>query len=152
MLDIAVAEANDRFVSVGGDKSVFLWDVATAQTLRRWAGHGGRVNACALAGEGESVVVSGSYDSTVKLWDTKARSERPLMTLSEAKDSVSTIDVSGTEIVAGSIDGKVRCYDVRKGLVETDVIGGTLLGLRWGCLWLTQKYSTGHVCRDHKSR
>ena len=59
MLDLAVAEGNDRFISVGGDKTVFLWDVATAQTLRRFGGHLGRVNACAFGGDGDSVVVSG---------------------------------------------------------------------------------------------
>lgn len=59
VLDLAVAEANDRFISVGGDKTVFVWDVASAQTLRRFTGHAGRVNACAWGGEGDSVVVSG---------------------------------------------------------------------------------------------
>ncbi|KAK4991174.1 hypothetical protein LTR66_006602 [Elasticomyces elasticus] len=36
VLDLAVADDNARFVSVGGDKTVFLWDVATAQTIRRY--------------------------------------------------------------------------------------------------------------------
>lgn len=62
VLDLAVAEQNDRFVSVGGDKSVFLWDVATAQTVRRWGGaggHSGRVECCAFGGEGDAVVLTG---------------------------------------------------------------------------------------------
>ena len=48
-------------MSVGGDKTVFLWDVATAKTLRRFGGHLARVNACAFGGEGGSVVVSGEF-------------------------------------------------------------------------------------------
>lgn len=123
MLDLAVAEANDRFISVGGDKTVFLWDVATAQTLRRWSGHAGRVNACAFGGEGDAVIVSGSFDSTVKIWDTKQRSERPIMTFSEAKDSISSIEVVGAEILSGSVDGRVRSYDLRMGCMDQDVIG-----------------------------
>ena len=59
MLDIAVTDDNARFASVGGDRQVFLWDVATGKTLRRWAGHGGRVNAVDFGGDGASVVVSG---------------------------------------------------------------------------------------------
>ena len=59
VLDLAVSDDNARFVSVGGDKQVFLWDVPTARTLRRFAGHFGRVNAVAFGGEGCSVVVSG---------------------------------------------------------------------------------------------
>lgn len=123
VLDLAVAEANDRFISVGGDKTVFLWDVATAQTLRRWSGHAGRVNACAFGGEGDSVIVSGSFDSTVKIWDTKQRSERPIMTFSEAKDSISSIEIVGAEILSGSVDGRVRSYDLRMGCMDQDVIG-----------------------------
>jgi WD40 repeat protein len=61
VLDLAVTADNARFASVGGDRLVFLWDVATATTLRRWSGHGGRVNAVALAGEGDSVVASGGW-------------------------------------------------------------------------------------------
>ena len=59
VLDIAVSDDNARFISVGGDKTVFLWDVASGRTLRRWSGHVGRVNACAFGGAGGDVVVSG---------------------------------------------------------------------------------------------
>ena len=52
MLDIAVSEDNARFASVGGDRQVFLWDVGSARTVRRWGGHGGRVNCVGFGGEG----------------------------------------------------------------------------------------------------
>lgn len=122
VLDLAVSEDNARFVSGGGDKTVFLWDVATAVTTRRFAGHAGRVNAVAFGGEGDGVVISGSFDGTVKVWDTKSRSDRPIMTFSEAKDAVSSIAVHGHEVFAGSIDGRVRVYDLAMGHVDTDVV------------------------------
>lgn len=59
MLDITVSADNARFASVGGDKQVFLWDVETGSTIRRWSGHAGRVEAVAFGGEGDSVVISG---------------------------------------------------------------------------------------------
>ncbi len=123
VLDISVADDNARFVSGGGDRTVFLWDVATATTIRRFTGHAGRVEAVAFGGDGASVVVSGSYDSTVRLWDTKSQSTKPLMQLSEAKDSVSTVKVVEHEIIAGSIDGRLRVYDIRMGQVSVDVMG-----------------------------
>jgi len=129
VLDLAVSEDNSHFASVGGDKSVFLWDVATAQTLRRFTGHVGRVNAVAFGGEGDSVVVSGSYDGTVKVWDTKSRSEKPIMSFSEAKDSVSTVCVRGHEVYAGSIDGRVRVYDLAMGHMDTDVLGASVTSI-----------------------
>lgn len=125
VLDLAVSADNARFASVGGDKTVFLWDVATAQTLRRFTGHAGRVNACAFGGEEDGVLCSGSFDGTVKVWDCKSRSDKPIMTFSDAKDAVSSIAVRGAEIWAGSVDGRVRVYDLRSGEVDVDVVAGS---------------------------
>ena len=38
---------------------MFLWDVAEGKTLRRWWGHGGRVNAVSVSEGKGDVVVSG---------------------------------------------------------------------------------------------
>jgi mitogen-activated protein kinase organizer 1 len=122
VLDIAVSGDNARFASVGGDKTVFLWDVATAQTLRRFNGHAGRVNACAFGGDEDSVLCTGSFDGTVKIWDCKSRSDKPIMTFGDAKDAVSSVAVRGAEVFAGSIDGRVRVYDLRSGEVDVDVL------------------------------
>lgn len=66
------------------------------------------------------MIVSGSYDKTVKIWDLKSRSFSPIQTLSEAKDSVTSIFVSPTEIIAASVDGCIRAYDIRAGRLRTD--------------------------------
>ena len=126
VLDLAVSADNARFVSGGGDKSVFLWDVASAQTIRRFGGHSGRVNAVSFGGEGDSVVVSGSFDGTVRVWDCKSRSERPIVTLNEARDGVSAVAVLGHEVWAGSTDGRVRVYDLGSGNVDTDVLSAAV--------------------------
>ncbi|KAL8654551.1 MAG: hypothetical protein Q9226_003391 [Calogaya cf. arnoldii] len=123
VLDISVTEDNARFASVGGDKQVFLWDVATARTLRRWSGHFGRVNCVGFGGEEGSVVVSGSFDATVRLWDCKSQSTKPIQVFEDSKDSVSSLHVLGHEIVTGSVDGKLRLYDLRMGVVYVDTIG-----------------------------
>ncbi|KAL8849571.1 MAG: hypothetical protein Q9221_005445 [Calogaya cf. arnoldii] len=123
VLDISVTEDNARFASVGGDKQVFLWDVATARTLRRWSGHFGRVNCVGVGGEEGSVVVSGSFDATVRLWDCKSQSTKPIQVFEDSKDSVSSLHVLGHEIVTGSVDGKLRLYDLRMGMVYVDTIG-----------------------------
>ncbi|KAL8890899.1 MAG: hypothetical protein Q9215_001976 [Flavoplaca cf. flavocitrina] len=123
VLDISVTEDNARFASVGGDKQVFLWDVATARTLKRWSGHFGRVNCVGFGGEEGSVVVSGSFDATVRLWDCKSQSTKPIQVFEDSKDSVSSLHVLGHEIVTGSVDGKLRLYDLRMGMVYADTIG-----------------------------
>ncbi|KAF2203808.1 WD40 repeat-like protein [Delitschia confertaspora ATCC 74209] len=129
VLSLDISTSNERFVSSGGDKTVFLWDVTTAQTIRRWTGHAGRINAVAFGGDEESIVVSGSYDGKVKIWDTKSKDYKPIMTFDEAKDSISDIYVFDAEIVSGSVDGRVRSYDVRMGKCYVDVIGYAVTSL-----------------------
>jgi len=55
-----VTADNARFASVGGDRTVFLWDVEQGATTRRWSGHNARIEAVQFAGEGDAVVVSGT--------------------------------------------------------------------------------------------
>ncbi|KAL1891547.1 hypothetical protein Sste5346_007639 [Sporothrix stenoceras] len=128
VLSLACATDNARFVSSGGDRTVFLWDVTTAQTLRRFGGSstgGGRVNCVTFAGDGDSLVVSGGFDTVVRVWDTRGTSTKPLQSFSEARDAISAIVVMGSEVIAASVDGRVRTYDVRTGKQTTDVISGS---------------------------
>lgn len=126
VLDIAVTADNARFASVGGDRQVFLWDVGTGSTVRRWAGHTARVNCVDFGGpDGGSVVASGSYDASVRLWDCKSHSSKPIHVLDEARDSVSSVHIVQHEIVTGCVDGRVRLYDLRMGLVYADVLGSS---------------------------
>ena len=84
------AHDNTKFVSSGGDRSVFLWDVTTGNTIRRISAHLAKINVVEFNNDA-SVVASGkgslrcscrwshlcyrnrtgSYDSTVKLWDLR---------------------------------------------------------------------------------
>lgn len=130
VLSIDVNEANDRFVSTGGDKTVFVWDVQTAQTVRRFTGHAGRVNRGVFGGEGDSVIVTGSFDGTVKIWDIRSNSYKPIMSFDDAKDSVTDVVVHDAEIVSVSVDGRVRSYDLRSGICRVDVIGAPVTSLR----------------------
>jgi mitogen-activated protein kinase organizer 1 len=129
VLSIDVSAANDRFVSTGGDKTVFVWDVQTAQTVRRFTGHAGRVNRGVFGGDGDSVIATGSFDGTVRIWDVKSNSHKPVATLDDAKDSVTDVAVHDAEIVAASVDGRVRSYDLRTGMCTADVVGAPCTSL-----------------------
>jgi WD40 repeat protein len=56
-------------VSASDDKSVGVWDLASGELRHRLTGHSGPVTAVAVAGvEGRPVVVSASFDKTVRVW------------------------------------------------------------------------------------
>ncbi|OJD20876.1 hypothetical protein ACJ73_07788, partial [Blastomyces percursus] len=132
VLDLAVTADNARFASVGGDKQVFLWDVETGTTVRRWSGHDARVEAVEFGGEADSIVASGSADTTLKLWDTRSLTSKPIQTLSEARDTISSlrIHMPTASILSGSYDGRIRSYDLRMGMVNVDVMGHEVTSVR----------------------
>lgn len=72
----------------------------------------------------DRVLASGSDDRSVRMWDLKSRDARPVMVLGEARDGVSVVRCCGAEVVVGSVDGRVRAYDVRVGQVVVDVLPG----------------------------
>ena len=119
VFDLDIAGDNSRFVSGGGDKLVFVWDVQSAKAIRRFTGHAQRVKAVAWGAEA-TVVASGSEDGTVKVWDCRAGDKDPIQTMSESRDTVSCVRVKGECILAASLDGCLRTYDLRRGALLSD--------------------------------
>lgn len=137
VLSIAVSDDNNTFASSSADRSgPFIWDIHTADsTLRRLGSnspspHTSRINSVAYSAN-STVLVSGSDDRSVRLWDLKSRDARPLQILEEARDGISsvTVDEARSQILSGSVDGRVRSYDVRMGKCVTDVQPGAVTNL-----------------------
>jgi len=122
ILDIRITSDNARFASVGEDKLVYLWDVATATAIKRMRGHTARVNACAFSAEGDAVLATASYDKTVKIWDNRSHVKDAMQTLSEFTDSVTSVVMTDHQIIAGCVDGKLRTFDIRAGQLIVDHI------------------------------
>ena len=68
-------------------------------------------------------MILGSFDATIRLWDCKSQSTKPIQVFEDAKDSISSVRVIGSEIMSGSVDGRMRLYDIRMGMVFVDVVG-----------------------------
>lgn len=132
VLSLDIAPDNATFASAGGDKAVLIWDVSSGTVIRRLQGHFGKVNAVKFGGSGAgakdsgaNVLVSGSFDSKVMVWDMRAQARLPMQTFQEARDSITSIAIPASipEILVGSVDGNVRTYDLRMGKKIEDTIG-----------------------------
>jgi mitogen-activated protein kinase organizer 1 len=128
VLDLAIFQDNTKFASVGFDKQVYVVDSIKGNVMRRFYGHSGRINSIALNSL-ESVLVSGSYDCSVKIWDLKSQSKDPIQTLSHAKDSITKVIVLNEKIISVSVDGKMRQYDIRMGHMQIDDFEFSINGL-----------------------
>ena len=114
---------NSKFVTGGGDKNVIVTDVIESKTVRKFMGHNSRVNSVSL-NEENTLIVSASYDTTVKFWDNRANSHHPIDTIKGFKDSVTSAEIiNGFEIVCSSMEGSTRFYDIRVGQFTSDDIG-----------------------------
>ncbi|WFD36042.1 hypothetical protein MCUN1_002913 [Malassezia cuniculi] len=126
VLCIDVATDNSKFASGGPDRNVFVWDVASGNVLRRFNAHYGRVNDVRFAGANNdgSVLLAAGSDTIVRAYDLRAHNSwKPIMELDDARDAILTMALSGTTTIhAGSVDGVMRTYDVRQGILQSDVI------------------------------
>ena len=90
-------------VSCGLDKMVFLWDVSSGNVARKWRD---------TWQPSTEVAISGSVDKSVKIWESRSKSQDPVQTLEECEDNVTSLDISG--------DIEVRRYDLTNVQLATD--------------------------------
>ena len=68
-------------------------------SVRKLEGHLQRVNCVEYNDSHASVLCSGSYDTTVRCWDLRAKNAyKPIQILTEAKDSVTSIKIRDCDI------------------------------------------------------
>ena len=142
--DATASRDNSRLVSCGGDRGVFVWDVKTGQTTRRFTGHdafgvncvkflSSSSSSSSATNTEESVVVSCGFDRNVKFWDVRSNRQHEAMeTVGQFSDAAMDLTVSRgdkgggktNEISACSIDGTIRTFDIRKGELRVDTLSG----------------------------
>ena len=63
----------------------------------------------------DALCVSAGYDRSVRVFDVRSNACDPIQTIAAFRDAVTSLAVSDTKIIAGSVDGTVRTFDVRAG-------------------------------------
>ncbi|KAH8705555.1 WD40-repeat-containing domain protein [Talaromyces proteolyticus] len=96
-----------------GDNSIQIWDATNFQCLQILQGHSGGIIALACNPDGKTLA-SGSYDSTVRLWDiTSGQQEQALQTRRSSRKSVFSLN---TKVLASILSGGViELHDIKTG-------------------------------------
>lgn len=116
-----------QFASSGADRNIFVWDTERGVTTQRLRGHDAKVTCVEYGPQG--VLFTGSFDGRVNVWDTRSRGYKPIQVLADARDGVTGLAVANPVVHVGSLDGALRSYDLRKGVITTDRVGAGVAGV-----------------------
>ncbi|TFB04276.1 U3 small nucleolar RNA-associated protein 15 [Trichoderma ghanense] len=91
-------------LSTSDDRTVRLWDLPSSEPTSTFVGHTDYVRAGSfMPGTMANMVVSGSYDSTVKLWDPRTGNNSAVMTFKHAAPVESVLPLpTGTTVLAAA--------------------------------------------------
>lgn len=102
-------------MSASDDKTVRMWDLPSQESTATFVGHQDYVRSGAfMPGQAAGLVVSGSYDQTVRVWDPRVPS-KVVMTFKHAAPIESVLPMpAGTTILAAA-DNKISVLDIVAG-------------------------------------
>ena len=147
------SSSSPQTLLAASNQTLVVTDLVTNQVKRRLgqSHHTGRINAVAATTQyGGEAYVTASYDATVAIWDGRSRDTKPLQVLKDAKDSVTNVHVRQDTCEGGvhgsssnsrdnnnniavirtaSVDGILRTYDLRKGLLKCDNFGSPITSM-----------------------
>jgi len=105
---------DNEILTSSGDFTCILWDVETKTAKNIFNDHQGDVMSVAVYPE-NNTFVSGSCDSTVKLWDFRAAGGKSLKTFTGHESDVNSVQFfpDGNAIGSGSDDSTCRLFDIR---------------------------------------
>ena len=124
ILDLHWSRDSRIIFSASADTTLASWDLETGLRIRRHVGHTEVINSLALSARGSDLLVSGSDDGSIGIWDPR---------LKHAADSIETefpitaiaLAEAGNEIYSGGIDNDIKVWDVRKKAVAYSMLGHT---------------------------
>ena len=125
-------------ILIGSDKTAVLIDCVTKKVLRQFHNHTAVINSVSMfmSNNVDQVYATASYDATVCLWDARSSNTyRPIQVLKDAKDSVTAVDICSLSnendvvIRTASVDGIVRTYDMRRGMLQCDNYGSPIVSM-----------------------
>jgi periodic tryptophan protein 2 len=109
--------------------NIHIWSVQTGQLLDQLSGHEGPVSALAFSPDG-SVVVSGSWDRTARIWSIfhRAQTSEPLQLQADVLDV--TVRPDSLQLAVSTLDGHITFWSLSKAEQQSvlngrrDVSGG----------------------------
>lgn len=131
ILDLQWSRDSEILYSASADMNLASWDLTSGTRIRRYVGHEEVINSMDISRRGEEILISGSDDSTIGIWDPRSKNA---VNYIETEFPITAVAISqaGNEIYTGGIDNDIRVWDVRKRAVVYSLLGhsDTVMSLR----------------------
>ncbi|KAF2273393.1 cell cycle control protein-like protein cwf17 [Westerdykella ornata] len=124
ILDLHWSRDSKVLFSASADMTLASWDVETGERIRRHPGHEEVINCMDVSKRGEEMLVSGSDDGYIGLWDPRTKEAVKFI---ETPFPITAIALSeaGNELFTGGIDNDIKVWDLRKEEVIYSLLGHT---------------------------
>ncbi|KAL9634182.1 MAG: hypothetical protein Q9164_004246 [Protoblastenia rupestris] len=110
--------------SCSADMTLASWDLETGLRIRKHEGHTEIVNDLTASPRGEEILVSGSDDGCIGIWDPRVKRAVDFIETDFPITAVAVAE-AGNEIYTGGIDCDIKVWDIRKKEVAYRMPGHT---------------------------
>lgn len=124
VLDLQWSRDSRIIYSASADMTLASWDLESGQRIRRHIGHEEFINCLDLSRRGQELLVSGSDDGCIGIWDPR---QKDAVDFFETEMPITAVALAeaGNEIYSGGIDNDIRVWDIRKRGVAYSMLGHT---------------------------
>ncbi|KAK5088998.1 hypothetical protein LTR05_003222 [Lithohypha guttulata] len=113
VLDLQWSRDSNFIFSASADMTIASWDLETGLRIRKHQGHEDVVNCIDLARRGQELLISGSDDGTIGIWDPRQKSAVDYLETTYPVTAVALAE-AGNELYSGGVDNKIQVWDARK--------------------------------------
>ncbi|KAL9010368.1 MAG: hypothetical protein Q9173_004692 [Seirophora scorigena] len=124
VLDVQWSRDSRIVFSASADATVASWDLETGLRIRRHEGHDEIINCLDVSKRGEELLVSGSDDGYICIWDPRQKRSIEDMGTEFPITSIALAE-AGNELYSGGIDNDIKVWDMRKQSVVYTMTGHT---------------------------
>ncbi|KAL8948193.1 MAG: hypothetical protein Q9222_005599 [Ikaeria aurantiellina] len=124
VLDLQWSRDSRVLFSASADATVASWDLESGLRIRRHEGHDEVINCLDVSKRGEEILVSGSDDGYICIWDPRQKRSVDDIDTGFPITSIAMAE-AGNELYSGGIDNDIKVWDMRKQSILYTLTGHT---------------------------